>query len=57
MIFTNFQAFEVFWLLTIPRLFDGLDESTIVLSALSPPLTTSSIPSSLGAKSDDPVVF
>ena len=52
-----FQAFEVFRLLTIPRLFDDLDESTTVSSALPPPPTTSSVPSSLGAKSDDPVVF
>ena len=43
--------------MTILRLFDDLDESTTVSSALPPPPTTSSVPSSLGAKSDDPVVF
>ena len=57
MIFATFQAFEVFRLLTIPRLFDDLDKSTTVSSALPPLPTTSSVPSSLGAKSDDPVVF
>ena len=57
MIFATFQAFEVFRLLTILRLFDDLDESTTVSSALPPPLTTSLVPSSLGAKSDNPVVF
>ena len=51
MTFATLQAFEVF------QLFDDSDESTTVLSALPPPLTTSSVPSSLGAKSDDPIVF
>ena len=51
MTFVTFQALEVF------RLFDDLDKSTTVLSALPLPPTTSSVPSSLGAKSDDPVVF
>ena len=57
MTFVTFQALEVFQLLTILRLSDDLDESTTVSLALPPPLTTSSVPSSLGAKSDDPVVF
>ena len=39
------------------RLFDNLDESTTVLSVLPLPRTTSLIPSSLRAKSDDPVIF
>ena len=61
MTFVTFQAFEVFRLLTTFRptfrLFDDLDESTTVSLALPPIPTTSSVPSSLGAKSDDPVVF
>ena len=43
--------------MTILRLFDNLDKSTTVLSALPPPPTTSLVPSSLRAKLDDPVVF
>ena len=57
MIFANFQAFEVFRLLTILRLFDDLDESTTVSSTLPPPPTTLLIPSSLGVKFDDLIVF
>ena len=57
MIFATLQAFKVFRLLTIPQLFDDLDKSTIVSSAVPSPPITSSILSSLGAKSDDPVVF
>ena len=57
MTFATLQIFEVFRLLTILRLFDDLDESTTVSSALPSPPTTSSVSSSLGAKSDDPVVF
>ena len=57
MIFASFQAFEVFQLLTILRLFDNLDKCTTISSALLPPPTTSSVPSFLGAKSDDPVIF
>ena len=58
MILATFQAFEVFrTFLTILRLFDNIDESTTVSSALPPLSTTSSISSSFGAKSDDVVVF
>ena len=57
MTFATFQAFEVFRLLAIFQLFDNLDESTTVLSALPLPSTTSSVLSSLGAKTDDPVIF
>ena len=57
MIFATFQAFEFFQLLKIPWLFDNLDESTTVLSALPPLPKISSVPSSLRAKSDDPVIF
>ena len=57
MIFATFQAFEIFQLLTILQLFDNLDEFTTVLSALPLSPTTSSVPSFLGAKSDDLVVF
>ena len=39
------------------RLFDDLDESTTVSSALLSPRTTSSVPSSIRAKSDNLVVF
>ena len=57
MIFITFQAFEVFWTFDDSSTFDDLDKSTTVSSALPPLPTTSSIPSSLGAKFDDPVVF
>ena len=57
MTFATFWAFEVFWFLTIFQLFDDLDESTTVSSALLPPPTTSSIPSFLKAKFDNPVIF
>ena len=57
MTFVTFQAFEVFRLLTILWLFDNLDESTTVSSALPLSPTISSVPSSLGVKSDDPIVF
>ena len=57
MIFATFQAFEVFRLLTILQFFDDLDEFTTVSSALPLFQRTPSVPSSLGAKSDDPVVF
>ena len=57
MIFATFQAFEVFRTFDNSSTFDDLDKSTTVSSALPPPSTTSSVPSFLGAKSDDPVVF
>ena len=57
MTFATFQVFEVFSLLTIFWLFDNLDEFTTVSLALSLPPTTSSVPSFLGTKSDDLVVF
>ena len=41
----------------IPQLFNDLDESTTISSALLPTPTISSVPSSLGAKSDDLVIF
>ena len=47
--FSDFLA--IFWL------FDNLDKSTTVSSALPPLLTTSSVPSSVKAKFDNPVVF
>ena len=54
MTFATVQAFEVF------RLFDDLDASTTVSSALPPPPTTSSFSAlnAFGADNpDDPVVF
>ena len=60
MTFATFQAFEIFRLLTILRLFDDLDESTTISSALPPPPTTSSFSAlnAFGADNpDDPVVF
>ena len=51
------QVFEIFRTWTIFRLFDNLDESTTISSALPIFSTTSSVSSSLGAKLDDPVIF
>ena len=55
MAFADFSGLEVFQLLTTFR--PNLDEFTTVSSALPPPPTTSSVPSSLRAKFDNPVVF
>ena len=57
MTFATFQTFEVIRLLTILGFFDDLDKSTTVLSALPLPSTTSLVSSSLGAKSNDPVIL
>ena len=60
MTFATLQAFEVFRLLTIHRLFDNLDESTTISSALPPSPTTSLFLAlnAFGANNlDDPIVF
>ena len=57
MIFTTFQVFEVFQTFDDFSTFDNLNKSTTVSSALPLLLTTSSVFSFLGAKSDDLVVF